>query len=213
MNMRSMLVSAAIASTITVGLPAINWAQFNSGKTYEPTEAQLAEKMARDAAKQAAVAERAAFDAKKEVEFKFKHLFPGGPGFSPPGDKIREAAAQVRDAKDEAARAAAMTQLNSQLDQYFEEDMKARNKELEGIESRLEKLRAQLDRRRQKKSEIIDLQAKVAINEAEGLGFYGQPKADMTFNVLAAPVPVTSSDDLVQPPPPNPFWNPPAASR
>ena len=36
---------------------------------------------------------------------------------------------------------------------------------------------SQLDRRREKKSEIIDLQAKVAINEADGLGFYGQPKA------------------------------------
>jgi len=47
-----------------------------------------------------------------------------------------------------------------------------RQHELEQIEQRLTKLRDLLERRRTKKQEIIELQTKVALNEAEGLGFY-----------------------------------------
>ena len=38
----------------------------------------------------------------------------------------------------------------------------------------MQKLRAQLDRRREKKQEIIELQLKLAVNEADGLGFFGE---------------------------------------
>jgi phosphoenolpyruvate-protein kinase (PTS system EI component) len=206
MNMRNSFATVAVAAAIAVGLPAINWAQDESGKpsgkTYESRDAQLAEKLAREAEQQAAVAEKAAFEAKREVEFKFKHFIPGVHVFLAPDDRIREAAASVRDAKDEAARAAAMAQLHSQLDQYFEQDMQSRNKEMQDIEARLQRLRAQLDRRHQKKSEIIDLQAKVAINEAEGLGFYGQSKEKEMFDVrvpVGFPVvETTSTDELIE---------------
>ena len=50
--------------------------------------------------------------------------------------------------------------------------MVQREQELKQIEERLTKLRELLDRRRTKKQEIIDLQTKVALNEADGLGFY-----------------------------------------
>ena len=50
--------------------------------------------------------------------------------------------------------------------------MSEREKELAKIEERLTNLRELLERRRTKKQEILDLQAKVALNEAEGLGFY-----------------------------------------
>ena len=49
--------------------------------------------------------------------------------------------------------------------------MDVRRQELADIEARLAKLRTQLDRRREKKDDIVDLQYQVAINEAEGLGF------------------------------------------
>ena len=50
--------------------------------------------------------------------------------------------------------------------------MVRRGQELAQIEERLTKLRELLDRRRTKKQEILELQAKVALNEADGLGFY-----------------------------------------
>ena len=52
--------------------------------------------------------------------------------------------------------------------------MVRREHELTQIEERLTKLRELLERRRKKKQEIIELQTKVALNEAEGLGFYEQ---------------------------------------
>ena len=125
--------------------------------------------------------------------------------------QIRQAAAQVRDAKDDAARAAATADLTKLMDQYFEADIRVREQELADIQARLEKLRAQLDRRRQKKSEIIDLQVKVATNEADGLGFYSQPKEDGTFNFrVSTPTWVSPSGDVLTPAinsfPPAPTW-------
>jgi len=46
-----------------------------------------------------------------------------------------------------------------------------RETELTKLDERLSKLRAQLDRRRKAKTDIIQLQVKVLVNEAEGLGF------------------------------------------
>ena len=113
-----------------------------------------------------------------------------GPGGSPPLEaKIREVAARVHDAKDDAARQAATIELTSLLDKYFEEDMQSRAKELEDIQKRLANLQAQLDHRRAKKQEIIDLQTKVALNEADGLGFYSERK-DQMFNFQVSPVEV-----------------------
>jgi hypothetical protein len=92
--------------------------------------------------------------------------------------------------------------------------MAVRKKELADIESRLEKLRAQLERRRAKKDEIVDLQVKVAINEAEGLGFTSAPRNNFNFDVrvpepvvfAAAPAKVDvlvrnpMSSDMIPPP-------------
>jgi hypothetical protein len=100
--------------------------------------------------------------------------------------KIRKAAEELRDAKDDAAHEKANAKLRDLLDQYFEEDMTHRQKELESIETRLQKLHAQLDRRRAKKQEIIDLQVKMSVNEADGLGFYSQPEGPV-FNFAAPP--------------------------
>ena len=85
---------------------------------------------------------------------------------------IRTAAEAVRDAKGDEAKDEAKKNLSNILGEYFDLDTKRREDELAQIESRLTKLREQLDRRRSKKQEILDLQMKVALNEADGLGFY-----------------------------------------
>ena len=79
----------------------------------------------------------------------------------------------LNNADDEAKKTDITKKLEEAVAKYFDEDMKARETELTKIEERVKKLASQLDRRRKAKSEIIQLQLKVLINEAEGLGFGG----------------------------------------
>lgn len=85
---------------------------------------------------------------------------------------IRKAAEAVRDAKGDEAKSDAQKKLADLLSKSYDDDMVQREHELKQIEERLTKLRELLERRRTKKQEIIELQTKVALNEAEGLGFY-----------------------------------------
>lgn len=88
---------------------------------------------------------------------------------------IRQMAEKLRDSEDDAEKEKAQQKLASLLGEYFDQDMTRRQEELTELEQRLEKLRAQLKRREEKRQEIIDLQIKVAVNEADGLGFLSQP--------------------------------------
>lgn len=98
--------------------------------------------------------------------------FYGGRAGTSVASTIRKAAESVRDAKGDDAKSAAQKKLTDVLSKCYDDDMVQRGQELKLIEERLTKLRELLDRRRTKKQEIIDLQTKVALNEAEGLGFY-----------------------------------------
>ena len=62
-------------------------------------------------------------------------------------------------------------QLETAVATEFDEDMKRRDAELTMLEERVAKLRAQLERRRKAKAEITQLQTKVLVNDADGLGF------------------------------------------
>jgi hypothetical protein len=68
--------------------------------------------------------------------------------------KIRKAAEELRDAKGDDAQEKANSKLRDLLGQYFAEDMTHRQKELDSIEARRQKLHAQLDRRRARKQDI-----------------------------------------------------------
>jgi len=98
-----------------------------------------------------------------------KGRFRRGPD---PLQEIREAAAALGAAEDDDARADAERKLNELLNEYFEEDMKRREQELADVEARVKKLRELLERRREKKRDIIELQVEVLRNEADGLGFF-----------------------------------------
>jgi hypothetical protein len=82
-------------------------------------------------------------------------------------------AAKTDEAKDEAKKAT-----QTLLDSYFEADMKKREREIADIEARVKRLRAQLQKRRAAKDEIVQLQLKVIVNEAEGLGFFSAPPSN-----------------------------------
>jgi hypothetical protein len=129
---------------------------------------------------------------------------------------IRKAAEAVRDAKGEEAKSDAQKKLAELLSKSYDDDMVQREHELKQIEERLAKLRELLERRRTKKQEIIELQAKVALNEAEGLGFYDneRPARPSAFGYSLPGRPVdatlsTSSGEVFIDPAPA-LANPPA---
>lgn len=204
MNHRVVFAAVFFAAA---SLPTINWAQEPAEKSSDNGENPFAAKLLeerkielkiqeKELRKQADEmrkhAEFAAKEAHKQAELaqiKFRSVFrgPGNPRFM---TEINEQAAKYRDAENEEDKSTALKKLNEVVDKCFEDDMKVREQELASIEERLNKLRAQLDRRRAKKQEIVDLQVKVVINDAEGLGFYSEAKGDMfKFRV---PMPVVT---------------------
>lgn len=107
-----------------------------------------------------------------------------------PWQAIQTATNELRDAPDDAAKAAARKKLVDLLAQFFDADMKNRQAQLQAIEERVKKLRSQFDKRASKKQEILDLQLKLLENEADGLGFFGSPAgaAPMTGSPYGMPM-------------------------
>src|SRR5262245_33112468 len=118
---------------------------------------------------------------------------PGGSVANPAAGRTRpetsKLVAELRDATEEAKKTEITKKLETAVTKFFDEDQKAREAELTKLEERLKKLRAQLDRRSKAKADIIQLQLKVLVNEAEGLGFSGTsvPEAGAS-QFLAYPV-------------------------
>jgi hypothetical protein len=106
-------------------------------------------------------------------------------------DGIEQLAGQLREAGDDNKKAYLTAKLKEAVEASFEQDMKDREAELSKVEARLNKLRTQLERRKKAKSEIVQLEVKVLVNEAEGLGFstvpaqgFGGGKARRRFRVV-----------------------------
>lgn len=120
---------------------------------------------------------------------------------------LHAAAKELWEAKELAAKKAAEEKLRQQLDSYFEQDMKRREAELKSMQDRLAKLQAQLNLRREKQKDIVDLQIKVLIAEAGGLGFFSSghspmgPDENRYFYSPGGARPYSSSS-------PSPFTNP-----
>jgi hypothetical protein len=203
MTMKNFAAAVVVITCLGATLPIASWAQDDQERIVEKAlrQEEMAHRQAAMAQKMEAMAAKAAAKVKiEEVRIRQNPFagFEGRPGmFWPHGPKgiprhltqIQEAAEYYCDAKDGADKDKALKRLHDLTSKYFEEDMEVRKKELAEIEARLTKLRSQLDRRRAKKDEIVDLQVKVAINEAEGLGFTSAPREDFKFNVrVAAPV-------------------------
>jgi hypothetical protein len=138
-------------------------------------------------------------------------------GFAPatPTSKLlRGAADAVHNAKGDEETKAATKKLSELVDKCFDEDMAQRKKELEQLEKRLANLREQLDRRKTKKSEIVELQMKVLLNEADGLGFFSGDTRGSDLNLprvnAAYGLPNGAPGTIVQPGDPTPLFNAPA---
>ncbi len=92
-------------------------------------------------------------------------------------NNLRRLTEELREAGDEKKKAEITKQLESVVGDIFDMDMKGREAELSKLEARLKKLHEQLDRRRQARGEIIQLEVKVLVNEAAGLGFSSQGRS------------------------------------
>lgn len=63
-------------------------------------------------------------------------------------------------------------QLRAALAEYFLIDMQLRVKELDEIKARVERMEAKLQKRLDSREEAVDLQLKLFLRDAEGLGFF-----------------------------------------
>jgi hypothetical protein len=88
---------------------------------------------------------------------------------------IRHWVKKLQTAKTDAEKDAAKKEMSAALSTYFDADLKNREQDIADIEARVKKLRAQIEKRRAAKEQLVDLQLKVLVNEAEGLGFYSRP--------------------------------------
>jgi hypothetical protein len=87
--------------------------------------------------------------------------------------EVAQLVKQLEDAEDSAKKVEITKKLETAVGKAFDQDMETRESDLTKLDERVKKLRGQLDRRRKAKEDIIQLQIKVLVNEAEGLGFGG----------------------------------------
>jgi hypothetical protein len=87
---------------------------------------------------------------------------------------------QLRDAKVDPAKQAAMKSIRQLLDRAFDRDISRREDEVSEIEGRVRMLREQIEKRKKAKDDIVGLELKTILNEAEGLGFPGLNDAGNT---------------------------------
>lgn len=105
---------------------------------------------------------------------------------------------QLRESDDDAKRTALIELLTQAVDQDFDVDLTAREVELNRVEERLKLLRVQLERRRKAKAEIIELQIKVMVNEADGLGFTARGQGQPSKRVISSGSPLRISGPPVR---------------
>lgn len=85
---------------------------------------------------------------------------------------LHAATAKLKVANSEQERQAASQLLRSALEDYFAADLAIREREVKGIQERVERLGRLIERRRQARDQVISLQLEVLKNEADGLGFF-----------------------------------------
>jgi len=120
------------------------------------------------------------------------------------GEGLKEALAfqaaveKLRSAKEGAEKEAAKKELSQLLEQSFTRDLEHREQDVAEIESRVKKLREQIERRKKAKDEIVGLRLKTIVNETEGLGFPGS-QSDEPMDISRqkrAQVPSIKYDDF-----------------
>lgn len=92
-------------------------------------------------------------------------------------NSLNQAKLALKNAAKDEDKKRAEEQLQKSLNDYFDQDIVRRKKELVEIKKKVEEIEKQLLKRETSKGEIVDLQKKVIVNEVNGLGFFGTPAA------------------------------------
>ena len=88
--------------------------------------------------------------------------------------ELNAALLNLKKADTDDKKADATNALETALNDYFDEDMKSREKQLEELRNKLDEMEDHLDKRRKAKEDIVELQLKTFVNEANGMGFFGE---------------------------------------
>ena len=81
----------------------------------------------------------------------------------------QKAVARLKDAESEKEKDEAIAVIRKELEKQYDEFLVQNEKQLEQMQERLDKLRAQLQRRKRAKDRMVDLRLETVIGEAEGL--------------------------------------------
>jgi hypothetical protein len=95
---------------------------------------------------------------------------------------LEQAVGSLKSAKSDAEKTNATNEISKILEKWFKRDLERRERQVAEIETRVKKLQDQIEKRKKAKDEIITLQLKTMVNEAEGLGFPGQFDAESEIN-------------------------------
>jgi len=120
-------------------------------------------------------------------------------------EALSQAVDKLKSAKTDAEKTSATNEISEVLEKWFKRDLERRENQISEIETRVKKLRDQIDKRKKAKDEIINLRLKTIINEANGLGFPGAVDQESEANPWSrinyrALVPPQEFDDGVIPP-------------
>ncbi|HEV3304559.1 MAG TPA: hypothetical protein VG055_33220 [Planctomycetaceae bacterium] len=88
-------------------------------------------------------------------------------------EALHQAVEKLKTAKSDAEKTSATNEISQVLEKWFKRDLQRRETQISEIETRVKKLRDQIDKRKKAKDEIINLRLRTIINEADGLGFPG----------------------------------------
>ena len=85
--------------------------------------------------------------------------------------KTRRSVEALKKAESSEKRLAMRDELEQLVDQHFDVRMKNREEQINQIEKKLRRLKDEIEKRRRRRDEIVQLRLQTLINEANGLGF------------------------------------------
>jgi hypothetical protein len=88
---------------------------------------------------------------------------------------IESARAKLAEATTTNEESQATDELKAALVNYFDRDLEERDRLLKMVRADIEKMKQKLEKRASSKSSIVELQFKMIVNEASGLGFFSPP--------------------------------------
>ena len=88
---------------------------------------------------------------------------------------IESARAKLAEATTTKEESQATDELKAALVNYFDRDLEERDRLLKMVRADIEKMKQKLEKRASSKNSVIELQFKMFVNEASGLGFFSPP--------------------------------------